>query len=84
MLTLDFDNPDRFEIHHDAFHVSDAEFDAIFRRIKEAGIPDGSGPYSQDDIKTNTWNGGRGVYFKDPNGHVVELLKRFRLTWAGK
>src|ERR1700757_3900065 len=56
--------------------VSDAEFDAIFGRIKEAGIPYGSGPMPQDDMKTNTWNGGRGVYFKDPNGHVLELLTR--------
>ena len=75
-LTLDFDNRDRFEMHHYAFHVSDAEFDAIFGRIKESGIPYGSGPFSQDDMKTNTWNGGRGVYFKDPNGHVLELLTR--------
>jgi hypothetical protein len=27
-------------------------------------------------MKTNSWNGGRGVYFKDPNGHVLELLTR--------
>ena len=38
-LTFDFDNWDHFEMHHYAFHVSDAEFDAIFGRIKEAGIP---------------------------------------------
>jgi catechol 2,3-dioxygenase-like lactoylglutathione lyase family enzyme len=75
-LTLDFDTWDRFEMHHYAFHVSDAEFDAIFGRIKEAGIPYGSGPMSEDDMKTNSWNGGRGVYFKDPNGHVLELLTR--------
>ena len=65
-LTLDFDTWDRFEMHHYAFHVSDAEFDAIFGRIKEAGIPYGSGPTSQDDMKTNTWNGGRGVISKIP------------------
>jgi catechol 2,3-dioxygenase-like lactoylglutathione lyase family enzyme len=75
-LTLDFDNRDRFEKHHYAFHVSDAEFDAILGRIKEAGIPYGSGPMSQDDMKTNSWNGGRGVYFKDPDGHLLELLTR--------
>ena len=40
-LTLDFDNWDSFEMHHYAFHVSDAEFDAILGRIKEAGLPYG-------------------------------------------
>src|SRR5215510_4941951 len=35
-LTLDFDNRDRFENHHYAFHVNDAEFDAMFDRIKTA------------------------------------------------
>jgi catechol 2,3-dioxygenase-like lactoylglutathione lyase family enzyme len=75
-LTLDFDNWDHFEMHHYAFHVGDAEFDAIFGRIKEAGIPYGSGPFSQEDMHTNTWRGGRGVYFKDPNGHLLQLLTR--------
>ena len=27
-----------------------------------------------DDGQLNDWNGGRGVYFKDPNGHVLELM----------
>lgn len=75
-LTLDFDTWDRFETLHYAFHVSDEEFDAIFGRIREAGIPYGSAPWSQDDMQLNDWNGGRGVYFKDPNGHVLELLTR--------
>ena len=76
-LTLDFhDDVDRFDIHHYAFHVSDAEFDAIFKRVQEAGIPFGSGPQSLEDKKLNSWNGGRGVYFRDPNGHILELLTR--------
>ena len=43
-LTLDFDSADSFEAHHYAFHVSDDEFDAIFQRVQEAGIPWGSDP----------------------------------------
>jgi hypothetical protein len=51
----------------------DAEFDAIFQRIKKAGLSYGSAPWSLDDSELNDWNGGRGVYFKEPNGHVLEL-----------
>jgi hypothetical protein len=27
-------------------------------------------------MKINNWNGGRGVYFRDPNGHLLELLTK--------
>jgi catechol 2,3-dioxygenase-like lactoylglutathione lyase family enzyme len=74
-LTLLFDDDDsKFESHHYAFHVSKAEFDAILGRIKKAKIAFGSAPWSLDDGKLNDWNGGRGVYFRDPNGHVLELM----------
>jgi len=59
-LTLLFDDDEEFESHHYAFHVSDAEFAVIFGRL--------------DDGKLNDWNGGRGVYFRDPDGHVLELM----------
>jgi hypothetical protein len=35
--------------------MSDVEFDAIFGRIQEAGIPYGNGPFSQEDMQTNNW-----------------------------
>lgn len=73
-LTLLFDNDSKFESHHLAFHVSNREFDAILRRIKKAKIAFGSTPWSLEDGELNDWNGGRGVYFRDPNGHVLELM----------
>ncbi len=73
-LTLLFDDDSKFESHHLAFHVSDREFDAILRRIKRGNIVFGSAPWSLDDGKLNNWGGGRGVYFRDPNGHVLELM----------
>lgn len=73
-LTLLFDEETSIDSHHYAFHVSEAEFDATFGRIKKAGLTYGSAPWSFDDRKLNDWNGGRGVYFKDPNGHVLELM----------
>jgi catechol 2,3-dioxygenase-like lactoylglutathione lyase family enzyme len=61
-LTLLFDDDEEFESHHYAFHVSDAEFDAIFGRIQEAKLVYGSAPWSLDDGKLNDWNGGRGLF----------------------
>ena len=75
-LTLDFDNREEFESHHYAFHVSDSEFDLIFSRVENESIPYGSEPYAQDNMELNSRNGGRGFYFKDPNGHSLELLTR--------
>jgi catechol 2,3-dioxygenase-like lactoylglutathione lyase family enzyme len=73
-LTLLFDDDTKFESHHYAFHVSNREFDAIFARIKKAKIAFGSAPWSLEDGELNDWNGGRGVYFQDPDGHVLELM----------
>jgi catechol 2,3-dioxygenase-like lactoylglutathione lyase family enzyme len=63
-----------FEHHHYAFKISEAEFDAIFARVKDEGIAYGSGPRSRTDMEINHRRGGRGVYFEDPNGHVLEIL----------
>jgi catechol 2,3-dioxygenase-like lactoylglutathione lyase family enzyme len=74
-LTLLFDDSEgTFESHHYAFHVDDAEFDAILGRVKAAGLTFGSAPWNLTDGKLNDWNGGRGVYFKDREGHVLELM----------
>jgi catechol 2,3-dioxygenase-like lactoylglutathione lyase family enzyme len=73
-LTFLFSNETEFESHHYAFHVSKTEFDEIFARVQQAGLTYGSTPWSLDDRKLNNWNGGRGVYFKDREGHLLELM----------
>jgi catechol 2,3-dioxygenase-like lactoylglutathione lyase family enzyme len=74
-LTLDFaDEQEPIQSHHYAFHVSEAEFDAIFDRVKARGIPYGSEPHSHTDGQINTRRGGRGFYFEDPNGHLLEVM----------
>ncbi len=74
-LTLLFSDEDaRFASHHYAFHVSKTEFNAIFGRIRKAGIVYGSAPWSTEDGQLNDWGGGRGLYFKDPDGHLLELM----------
>jgi catechol 2,3-dioxygenase-like lactoylglutathione lyase family enzyme len=73
-LTMDFANSTQIEVHHYAFKVSEEDFDAIFGRIQAEDIPYGSGPYSLEDMEINHRGGGRGVYFRDPDGHILELL----------
>ena len=75
-LTLDFDNRESFERHHYAFKVSEEEFDTIFARIQDRELAYGSGPFTPENGEINHWNGGRGVYFRDPSGHLLELLTR--------
>lgn len=73
-LTLDFANYGNFESHHYAFHIDEEEFDAIFERVKAESIAYGSGPGSMEDMQINHRGGGRGFYFRDPNGHSLEVL----------
>lgn len=75
-LTLDFDNREKFESHHYAFQVSDEEFDAIFARVKAAGLEYSSDPMHHNKNQINYRNGGRGFYFYDLDGHNLELLTR--------
>jgi catechol 2,3-dioxygenase-like lactoylglutathione lyase family enzyme len=74
-LTFDFaDEAGPRDSHHYAFHVSDEEFEAIFSRVKGKGIPYGSDPDSYTDGRINTRRGGRGFYFEDPDGHLLEVM----------
>ena len=73
-LTIDFDNWEKFERHHYAFKVSEAEFDGIYGRVRGEGLTYGSGPRSHEDMTINHRHGGRGFYFRDPNGHLLEVL----------
>ena len=60
---------------HYAFLVSEAEFDEIFSRI-EAGQDYWADPGLGRKGEINRRDGGRGLYFKDPDGHVLEILTR--------
>lgn len=73
-LTLDIMHQDNFTLNHYAFKVSDAQFDEIFGRIKEENMPYGAGHQVYDDGKINNFYGGRGVYFRDLDGHILEIM----------
>ncbi len=75
-LTLDFLTKEDFSTIHLAFKVSDRQFDTILKRIRTANINYGSAPNLLENGKTNNNDGGHGVYFRDPNGHILELLTK--------
>ena len=61
---------------HYAFLVSEIEFDEIFARIRERHLPYWADPGRQQRDEINGWDDGRGVYFDDPNGHLLEIITR--------
>ena len=65
---------EEFRPGHYAFLVSDAEFDAAFARIRAQGVRYYADPRRTKPGEINHLHGGRGVYFDDPNGHVMEII----------
>ena len=61
---------------HYAFLVSEPEFDEIFGRIKDRKLSYWADPGRKQSGEINRHDGGRGVYFEDPNGHLLELITR--------
>ncbi|MCA6124413.1 VOC family protein [Bradyrhizobium sp. WSM 1704] len=74
--SLDFDTVEKFEPHHYAFLVDDEAFDRIFSQIKALGLSYAADPMHEKRFEINHYAGGGGLYFRDPNGHNLELLTR--------
>jgi catechol 2,3-dioxygenase-like lactoylglutathione lyase family enzyme len=76
-VSLDFAD-DHGEPHsqHYAFLVEESDFDDIFARLKERGLPYWADPFRRRPGEFNTNDGGRGVYWEDPNGHLLEIITR--------
>jgi len=76
-VTLDFMRVDGdIARQHYAFIVSEQEFDQIFARIRERGLPYWADPAHHRPGEINHNDGGRGVYWDDPNGHPLEIITR--------
>jgi len=71
-----FETQDPFEPQHYAFLVSEAEFDRIFGGVKARGLAYWADPGKSQVGEINTHFGGRGVYFEDPGGHLLEIITR--------
>jgi catechol 2,3-dioxygenase-like lactoylglutathione lyase family enzyme len=61
---------------HYAFLVSEEDFDEIFERIRAGRLPFWADPHKTRPNAVNHNDGGRGVYFDDPDGHLLEILTR--------
>ena len=74
-VSLDFaDDHGRVHPQHYAFLVSEEEFDAIHARIVERGLPYWADPFHRIPNEVNTDDGGRGLYWDDPDGHILEII----------
>jgi len=76
-VTLDFLDTDEVVLaEHYAFLVSEAEFDQIFERIRARGLTYWADPHKTRRGEINTRDGGRGLYFQDPSGHMLGIRTR--------
>ena len=76
-VSLDFRAADEpIAVQHYAFLISEPEFDAVFGRIQALGLDYWADPHRSKAGEINRHNGGRGVYFPDPDGHFLEVITR--------
>lgn len=75
--SIDFvQGPDEVFARHYAFLVSEDEFTEIFGRIVDRGIDHWADPGRRRPGEINRNDGGRGVYFTGPSGHLYEIITR--------
>jgi catechol 2,3-dioxygenase-like lactoylglutathione lyase family enzyme len=82
---VDLDNDVSLDFHataadirpqHYAFLIGEADFDAVLARIEAAGLEHWADPVRRRTGEINHNDGGRGVYFPDPDGHLLEVITR--------
>jgi catechol 2,3-dioxygenase-like lactoylglutathione lyase family enzyme len=76
--SLDFIDAGDTEIvpQHYAFLIDEGDFDRIFARVRGRGLAYWADPFKQRPGEINRHAGGRGFYFDDPDGHLLEVLTR--------
>jgi catechol 2,3-dioxygenase-like lactoylglutathione lyase family enzyme len=76
-VSLDYRSTDgSIASQHYAFLISEAEFDQAFARITGQGLEYWADPMRSRPNEINHHDGGRGVYFPDPDGHLLEVITR--------
>lgn len=76
-VSLDFmEKPGAVARQHYAFLIGDAEFDAVLSRIHGEELSYWADPARLRANEINHHFGGRGMYFEDPDGHLLEVITR--------
>jgi catechol 2,3-dioxygenase-like lactoylglutathione lyase family enzyme len=76
-VSLDFHETDEaIASQHYAFLLSEEEFDQVFDRLRERRLQYWADPGRHRGGEINHNDGGRGVYFEDPDGHFLEIITR--------
>ncbi len=76
-VSLDYHEIDgEIASQHYAFLVGDGDFDGILARIRKQDIGHWADPGQTMPGEINHNDGGRGVYFEDPDGHLLEAITR--------
>jgi catechol 2,3-dioxygenase-like lactoylglutathione lyase family enzyme len=76
-VSLDFlDERPGISPQHYAFLVTEREFDQIFARIRDRGLTYWADPGHRQPDEINHNDGGRGLYWADPDGHNLEIITR--------
>jgi catechol 2,3-dioxygenase-like lactoylglutathione lyase family enzyme len=76
-VTLDFaDSDGPITSQHYAFLIGEDDFDEVFARVEQRDLPYWADPGKQQTGQINRRQGGRGFYFEDPDGHLLEVLTR--------
>jgi catechol 2,3-dioxygenase-like lactoylglutathione lyase family enzyme len=75
-VSLDFIDDAEIHPRHYAFLVTEREFDEIFGRIRTRGLEYWADPFHRHPGEINTDDGGRGVYWPDPSGHLLEIITK--------
>jgi catechol 2,3-dioxygenase-like lactoylglutathione lyase family enzyme len=61
---------------HYAFLIGEEDFDAVLGRLRDRNLDYWADPGRRRAGQINHHDGGRGVYFADPDGHFLEVLTR--------
>ena len=76
-VSLDFyENNGEISSQHYAFLIGEDDFDQVFARIGGRGVQHWADPGKHRTGEINRNDGGRGVYFEDPDGHLLEVITR--------